>query len=78
MTYTLQPETVASKIPFVTAAYVENGQQVGGFPIGLYKIGFTNPDGDQGDTSKPRLIVAQQAGDYDASMYYYRESGATE
>lgn len=40
--------------------------------IGLFKIGFKNPMGDQSDISLPRLIVSQSAGNYDKDFYYYR------
>ena len=40
--------------------------------IGLFKIGFKNPMGDQSDISRPRLIVSQSAGNYDKDFYYYR------
>ena len=53
-----------SKIPYVS---------FNGIAIGLLKIGFSNPEGDQSDVSQPRLVVTQQAGNYDASFYYYRK-----
>lgn len=40
--------------------------------IGLFKIGFKNPMGDQSYISRPRLIVSQSAGNYDKDFYYYR------
>ena len=40
--------------------------------IGLFKIGFKNPMGDQSDSSRPRLIITQSAGNYNADFYYYR------
>ena len=40
--------------------------------IGLFKIGFKNPMGDQSDSSRPRLIITQSAGNYDEDFYYYR------
>ena len=40
--------------------------------IGLFKIGFKNPMGDQSDSSKPRLVITQLAGNYDEDFYYYR------
>ena len=40
--------------------------------LGLFKIGFKNPMGDQSDISRPRLIVSQSAGNYDKDFYYYR------
>ena len=40
--------------------------------IGLFKIGFKNPMGDQSDSSRPRLVITQSAGNYDKDFYYYR------
>ena len=40
--------------------------------IGLFRIGFKNPMGDQSDSSRPRLIITQTAGNYNADSYYYR------
>ena len=40
--------------------------------IGLFRIGFKNPMGDQSDSSRPRLIITQTAGNYKAESYYYR------
>ncbi|OFI46791.1 hypothetical protein BG262_03060 [Floricoccus penangensis] len=53
-----------SKIPYVG---------INGAAIGLFKIGFKNPDGDQSDSNKPRLIIAQNGGNYPADEYYYRQ-----
>ena len=53
--------------------YVGLSQGMTGAAIGLLKIGFQNPEGDQSDTSRPRLIIAQQMGNYSADMYYYRK-----
>ena len=54
-----------SKIPYVEMKMGETGAA-----IGLLKIGFQNPDGDQSDTSKPRLVVTQSAGNYPADQYF--------
>lgn len=51
-------------------AYVEGGT---GFAVALFKIGFQNPDGDQSDISRPRLIGTQNAGNYPAELYFYRK-----
>ncbi|EPH81464.1 hypothetical protein D925_01290 [Enterococcus faecalis B83616-1] len=59
---------VTSKIPY---ANIRSGQT--GAALGLYKIGFSNPDGDQSDTTKPRILIAQNAGNYSAEFYYYRQ-----
>lgn len=40
--------------------------------IGLFKIRFKNPMGDQSDSSRPRLVITQSAGNYDKDFYYYR------
>lgn len=57
-----------SKIPYVELRVGETGAAVG-----LFKIGFENLDGDQSDTSKPRLVVTQSAGNYSADQYFYRQ-----
>lgn len=44
-----------------------------GAALALFKIGFKNPRGDQSDTSKPRILVTQNAGNYPAEEYYYRQ-----
>lgn len=38
----------------------------------LYKIGVENPNGDQSDKTKPRLLITQDSGNYPAEDYYYR------
>ncbi|MGT2772051.1 DUF6287 domain-containing protein [Streptococcus marimammalium] len=53
--------------------YAGIGDNFTGVALGLYKIGFKNPDGDQSDTSRPRLIITQQGGNYPADSYYYRQ-----
>ncbi|EGO2576958.1 DUF6287 domain-containing protein [Enterococcus faecalis] len=40
----------------------------------LYKIGVENPNGDQSDKTKPRLLITQDSGNYPAEDYYYRSS----
>ena len=40
--------------------------------IGLFRIGFKNPMGDQSDSSRPRLIITQTAGNYKSESYYYK------
>lgn len=57
-----------SKIPYVEMKMGETGAA-----IGLLKIGFQNPDGDQSDTSKARLVITQSAGNYPADQYFYRQ-----
>ena len=58
-----------SKVPF--ASLSAGGP--GGAALGLYKIGFKNPDGDSSDSTKPRLIITQQGGNYSSDSYYYRQ-----
>jgi uncharacterized protein (UPF0333 family) len=65
----VQNANSASKIPYLA---LRTGA-VGGSALGLLKIGFTNPDGDQSDQTKPRLIITQSAGNYPANQYYYRQ-----
>ncbi|MFS9230675.1 DUF6287 domain-containing protein [Streptococcus australis] len=57
-----------SKVPYVDLRVGETG-----VAVGLFKIGFENPDGDQSDKSKPRLVVTQSAGNYPADQYFYRQ-----
>ncbi|MGC2932554.1 DUF6287 domain-containing protein [Enterococcus faecalis] len=38
----------------------------------LYRIGVENPNGDQSDKTKPRLLITQDSGNYPAEEYYYR------
>ncbi|EGO7571015.1 DUF6287 domain-containing protein [Enterococcus faecalis] len=40
----------------------------------LYRIGVENPNGDQSDKTKPRLLITQDSGNYPAEEYYYRSS----
>lgn len=63
-------DSAESKIPFVSLVPNQAG---GGAAIGLYKIGFSNPDGDQSDTTRPRIIITQYSGNYPAEEYYYRQ-----
>ncbi|MGV0168559.1 DUF6287 domain-containing protein [Furfurilactobacillus sp. WILCCON 0119] len=54
------------------------GMQVGpeglfGYYLAAYPIGVKNQPGDQSDTSKPRLIGTQNADNYSADSYYYRQ-----
>lgn len=58
-----------SKIPY---ASLSTGGP-GGAALGLYKIGFKNPEGDSSDSTKPRLTISQQGGNYSSDAYYYRE-----
>lgn len=56
-----------SSVPYVS---LQSGHT--SVAIGLFKIGFKNPMGDQSDSSRPRLIITQSAGNYNADVYYYR------
>ncbi|SKA03930.1 hypothetical protein SAMN02745116_02216 [Pilibacter termitis] len=60
-----------SKVPCVNLS--SDGATVGLGAIGLFKIGFSNPAGDTSDTSKARLILSMQAGNYPKENYYYRK-----
>ncbi|WP_213087399.1 DUF6287 domain-containing protein [Streptococcus pacificus] len=66
--YAVQNSGEISKVPYASISYGYTGAA-----LGLYKIGFKNPDGDQSDTSRPRLIISQQGGNYSADSYYYSE-----
>ncbi|MDR3190618.1 MAG: DUF6287 domain-containing protein [Lactobacillaceae bacterium] len=64
-----------SKVPYAALTPIVSKSVVGAPGIGalgLFKIGFRNPDGDQSDATRPRLIVTQQSEDYPAKYYYYR------
>lgn len=45
----------------------------GGAMIVMYKAGVSNPDGDQSDTSQPRLIMGQNTGNFPNELYFYRQ-----
>lgn len=53
--------------------YVGISDGTTGAIIAFYPIGARNSAGDQSDTSKPRLIMAQQMANYPATSYYYRQ-----
>lgn len=57
-----------SKIPY---ARLSDG--VTGSALGLFKIGFENPNGDNSDISRPRILITQQGGSYSPDAYYYRQ-----
>lgn len=57
-----------AKIPSVSAS---NGTT--GFSLELFKIGFSNPFGDQSDTSRARLVATQNPTNYSSDTYYYRQ-----
>lgn len=67
--YPVKDSDKTSKIPY---AGLQDSSGIGGMALGLFKIGFKNPDGDNSDTSKPRLVISQQGGDYPSESYYYR------
>ncbi|MCJ1995305.1 hypothetical protein GYN67_01185 [Lactococcus piscium] len=56
------------KIPRADLQYAVTGAF-----LAMYKIGVANPNGDQSDMSKPRLIIAQQPTNYPANLYYYKK-----
>ncbi|WP_086348855.1 DUF6287 domain-containing protein [Candidatus Enterococcus clewellii] len=57
-----------SKVPYANLAAERTGAA-----LGLYRIGFENPDGDNSDKTRPRLVITQMGGDYPAEKYYYRQ-----
>ena len=61
---------VSSKISSVPYVSLQSGHTSAA--IGLFRIGFKNPMGDQSDSSRPRLIITQTAGNYKAEYYFYR------
>lgn len=66
--HSVKDSDITSKIPY---ASLSDGMS--GAALGLYTIGFENPDGDNSDITKPRLTIAQQGGSYPADSYYYRQ-----
>ncbi|WP_206912072.1 hypothetical protein IGL98_001398 [Enterococcus sp. DIV0840] len=68
--HTIKDSDKISKIPY---ASLSTGEIGGSIPLGLFKAGFENPDGDNSDATKARLILAQQGGAYPAESYYYRQ-----
>ena len=60
----------SSKISSVPYVSLQSGHTSAA--IGLFKIGFKNPMGDQSDSSRPRLVITQSAGNYKAESYFYR------
>lgn len=68
--YTITLNHKDSKIPYLGVSSV-NG--VSGFALALFKINFVNPDGDQSDTHRPRLLITQSSENFPAENYYYRQ-----
>lgn len=66
----VQNSDKTSQVPYVNINSIPEGP---GAAMGLYKIGFINPGGDNSDTTKPRLVLTQQMGEYESSSYYYRQ-----
>ena len=60
----------SSKISSVPYVSLQSGHTSSA--IGLFKIGFKNPMGDQSDSSRPRIVITQSAGNYKAESYFYR------
>ncbi|MBS7576778.1 MULTISPECIES: DUF6287 domain-containing protein [unclassified Enterococcus] len=58
---------------YANAPYVNVHSGYTGFFISLFKIGFSNPLGDQSDISRPRIVGGQQAINYSPDTYYYRK-----
>ncbi|MCD4907126.1 DUF6287 domain-containing protein [Enterococcus faecalis] len=66
--HTLVDSDKKSKIP-----YAELSDGATGAALGLYKIGFENPEGDKSDKTRPRLTISQQGGIFAENSYYYRQ-----
>lgn len=60
----------SSKISSVPYVSLQSGHTSSA--IRLFKIGFKNPMGDQSDSSRPRIVITQSAGNYKAESYFYR------
>lgn len=69
---------------FTTSKHINNGDipsigmgpssgEIGGAVLSLFRIDFKNPDGDQSDATKPRLIMTQSRGNFPTNSYYYRK-----
>lgn len=56
-----------SSIPAVSVRYGNTSS-----PLLLFKIGFKNPEGDQSDSSRSRIMISQTYGNYPAELYFYR------
>lgn len=62
------PKNNASEI---TSLSIRTGNT--GAALLLYKIGVENPEGDQSDRTKPRLMITQSGDNYPAEDYFYRQ-----
>lgn len=69
---------------FTTSKHINNGDipsigmgpssgEIGGAVLALFRIDFKNPDGDQSDATKPRLLMTQSRGNFPTNSYYYRK-----
>lgn len=56
------------QVPYVTYSYGYTGAA-----IALFEIGLRNPEGDQSNITRPRLVITQNARNYSADSYYYRQ-----
>ena len=63
----IKDSSKTSSVPYVS---LQSGHTSAA--VGLFKIGFKNPMGDQSDSSRPRLVITQSAGNYKAESYFYR------
>ena len=63
----IKDSSKTSSVPYVS---LQSGHTSAA--VGLFKIGFKNPMGDQSDISRPRLVITQSAGNYKAESYFYR------
>lgn len=65
--YTVPDSENAFDIP-----YVAIGEVRAIATLNLYPIDFSNPNGDQSDVSRPRLVLTQNTMNFPADLYYYR------
>ncbi|MDR1606620.1 MAG: DUF6287 domain-containing protein [Streptococcaceae bacterium] len=68
----VQDSGATSTVPYANYGSSQNGDFRAIAALGLFQIGFSNPDGDQSDTSKARVVITQNAANYPAELYYYR------
>ena len=67
----IEPKGIESDIPYIVISPDSPG--IRGFVIALFKIDFKNPYGDQSDTKRPRIAVADRPGNFTPDNYYYRK-----
>ncbi len=62
----------STKVPYIYYGYNDGPGAKAISSLLLFKIGFSNPDGDQSDQTKPRIVITQNTLNYPAGSYYYR------